>query len=77
MLAFPRCIAIWAICNDANQVNSIEVLFVPLPVNEMEERRRRLRGLLVTGAMRLSQKSDRTPTEPETPESVNVQVMLK
>jgi len=29
----------------------VEVLFVPLPANEMDERRRRLRALLLTGAV--------------------------
>ena len=36
----------------------VEVLFVPLPANEMEERRRRLRALVLTGAVRLAREPD-------------------
>src|ERR1700680_4470669 len=55
----------------------VEVLFVPLPANEMEERRRRLRALLLTGAVRLTrqqQDSNQMPSESETPKSLNPQV---
>ena len=58
----------------------VEVLFVPLPANEMEERRRRLRGLLLTGAVRLArerQDSDQMSLESEVPESLNPQVVPK
>jgi hypothetical protein len=58
----------------------VEVLFVPLPANEMEERRRRLRGLLLTGAQRLArerQDSNQMSSEPELLESLNPQVAPK
>ena len=58
----------------------VEVLFVPLPANETEERRRRLRALLLTGAVRLAQErrgSNQVPTKSETPESLNAQVVPK
>jgi hypothetical protein len=58
----------------------VEVLLVPLPANEMEERRRRLRALLLTGAVRLVQQqrnSNQMPLESETPEMVNAQVLPK
>jgi hypothetical protein len=58
----------------------VEVLFVPLPANEMEERRRRLRALLLTGALRLARErrdSKQIPAESETPESLNPQVVPK
>jgi hypothetical protein len=58
----------------------IEVLFVPLPANEMEERIRRLRALLLTGAQRLArerQDSNQMLAESATPESLNPQVVPK
>jgi hypothetical protein len=58
----------------------VEVLFVPLPANEMEEKRRRLRALLLTGAVRLTrqqQASTQMPPESETPKSLNPQVVPK
>ena len=58
----------------------VEVLFVPLPANEMEERRRRLRVLLLTGAVRLARErrdSNQMPSESATPESLNPQVVPK
>jgi hypothetical protein len=58
----------------------VEVLFVPLPANEMEERRRRLRALLLTGAVRLTQQRqnpNQISSESETPESLNPQVVPK
>jgi hypothetical protein len=58
----------------------VEVLFVPLPANEAEERRRRLRALLLTGALRLAQErrdSNQMSSESETPESLNPQVVPK
>ena len=39
---------------DANQL-AIEVHFVPVPAGEMDERRRRLRTLLLRGAVRFVQ----------------------
>ena len=56
----------------------VEVLFVPLPANEMEERGRRLRALLLTGALRLArerQDSIQISPEPGKPESLNSQVV--
>jgi hypothetical protein len=56
----------------------VEALFVPLPANEMEERRRRLRALLLTGAVRLAQErwdSDQIPSESETPDSLKTQIV--
>jgi hypothetical protein len=58
----------------------VEVLFVPLPANDAEERRRRLRALLLTGAVRLArerQDCNQMPLEPEIPESLNPQVVPK
>jgi hypothetical protein len=58
----------------------VEVLFVPLPANEMEEKRRRLRALLMTGAVRLAQQrrdSNQMSSGSETPESLNPQVVPK
>jgi hypothetical protein len=58
----------------------VEVLFVPLPANEMEERRRRLRALLLTGAVRLARErrdSNQMSSESATPESLNPQVEPK
>jgi hypothetical protein len=58
----------------------VEVLFVSLPANEMEERRGHLRALLLTGAVRLArQQQDLTqmPSESETPEILNAQVVPK
>jgi hypothetical protein len=58
----------------------VEVLFVPLSANEMEERRLRLRGLLLTGALRLArerQDSNQMSLESEVPESLNPQVVPK
>jgi hypothetical protein len=58
----------------------VEVLFVPLPANEMEERRGLLRALLLTGAVRLArQQQDLTqmPSESETPEILNPKVVPK
>jgi hypothetical protein len=52
----------------------------PVPANEMEERRRRLRALLLTGAVRLARErrdSNQMPSESETPESLNPQVVPK
>jgi hypothetical protein len=56
------------------------VLFVPLPANEMEERIRRLRALLLTGAQRLARErknSTQLCSESEIPESLNPQVVPK
>jgi hypothetical protein len=58
----------------------IEVLFVPLPANEMEKRIRRLRALLLTGAQRLArerQDSNQMLAESATPESLSPQVVPK
>ena len=58
----------------------VEVLFVPLPANEMEERKTRLRALLLTGALRLAQQrqdSAQMSSESEIPESLNPQVVPK
>jgi hypothetical protein len=58
----------------------VEVLFVPLPVNELEERRRRLRVLLLTGAVRVARErrdSNQMLAESETPENLNPQVVPK
>jgi hypothetical protein len=58
----------------------VEVLFVPLPANEMEEKRRRLRGLLLTGAQRLARErknSTQLCSESEILESLNPQVVPK
>jgi hypothetical protein len=59
---------------------AVEVLFVPLPANEMEERRRHLRALLLTGAVRLARErldSNQMSSESEIPESLNPQVVPK
>jgi len=59
---------------------AVEVLFVPLAANEMEEKRRRLRALLLTGAVRLArerQDSNQMSSESEIPESLNPQVVPK
>jgi len=58
----------------------VEVLFVPLPANELEERRQRLRALLLTGAVRLArERKDSTQlcSESEMPERLNPQVVPK
>lgn len=58
----------------------VEVLFVLLPAHEMEERRRRLRALLLTGAVRLArerQDCNQVSSESEMPESLNPQVVPK
>jgi hypothetical protein len=58
----------------------VEVLFVPLPANEMEERIRRLRALLLTGAVRLAREredSNQMLAESATPESLTPQVVPK
>lgn len=58
----------------------VEVLFVPLPANEMEERIRRLRALLLTGAQRLARErknSTQSCSESEIPNSLNPQVVPK
>lgn len=62
------------------QLYIVEVLFVPLPAHEIEERRRRLRALLLTGAARLAQQrrgSDQMPSESEIPECLTAQVAPK
>ena len=59
---------------------AVEVLFVPLPANELEEKRRRLFALLLTGAQRLAQDrldSNQRSSESETPKSLNPQVVPK
>jgi hypothetical protein len=58
----------------------VEVLFVPLPAHEIEERRRRLRALLLTGAARVAQQrrdSDQMSSESEIPERLSAQVAPK
>ena len=51
----------------------VEVHFVPLPADEAEERRRRLRALLLRGALRfVQQRSDRNQ-EPGKHEAAEVQ----
>jgi hypothetical protein len=48
----------------------VEVRFVPLPAHERDNRRRRLRVLLLTGAARLAQvrrDSDQMPSGSDTP----------
>ena len=58
----------------------VEVLFVPLPANEMEERRRRLRALLLAGAVRMAQEpqaSHQMPSESATSEDLDVHVVPK
>jgi hypothetical protein len=58
----------------------VEVLFVPLPANEMEERIRRLRALLLTGAQRLARErknSTQLCSESEIAQSLNPQVVPK
>lgn len=58
----------------------VEVLYVPLPVNELEERRRRLRSLLLAGVTRRArerQDSNQMSPESETPKSLNPQVVSK
>ena len=51
---------------------TIEVLWVPLPDSKIEERRRRLRTLLLTGALRRAQEQldpHQTPSGPEAAET--------
>jgi len=58
----------------------VEVLFVPLPANEIEEKRRRLRALLLTGALRLArerQGCNQISSESEVPGRLNPQVVPK
>ena len=58
----------------------VEVLFVPLPANEMAERIRRFRALLLTGAVRLARERqdwNQMSSEPEVPETLNPQVVPK
>jgi len=58
----------------------VEVLFVPLPANEMEEKRRRLRALLLTGVVRLAQERqdcNQMSLESAILESLNPQVVPK
>ncbi len=50
----------------------VEVLLVPLPPSEIDERRRRLRTLLLTGALRLAQEqldSEQAPSRLEAAEA--------
>ena len=50
----------------------VEVLFVPLPASEIDERRRRLRTLLLRGALRRAQEqqtSQQTPSRPQAAET--------
>ena len=50
----------------------VEVLLVPLPPSEIDEKRRRLRTLLLTGALRRAQEqldSEQAPLRPEAAET--------
>jgi len=58
----------------ANQL-VVEVHFVPLSATEMEERRERLRVLLLRGALRFVQQQ--TAASPPAPESVSTELALK
>jgi hypothetical protein len=53
---------------------AIEVHFVPLPTDEAEERKRRLRSLLLRGALRfVQQRTDPSqPRKPKTAETLPV-----
>jgi len=48
---------------------SIEVHYVPLPANELEERRTRLRSLLLRGASRWLREQEHLPLKPEPAEA--------
>jgi hypothetical protein len=48
-------IAIWAMDMDLSKL-TVEVHFVPLPAQEAEERTRRLRTLLLRGALRFAER---------------------
>jgi len=58
----------------ANQL-VVEVHFVPLSANEMEQRRGRLRVLLLRGALRFVQQQ--TAASPPAPESLSAELAPK
>ena len=53
----------------------VEVHFVPLSATEMEERRERLRALLLRGALRFVQQQ--TAGSPPAPESISTELAQK
>jgi len=58
----------------ANQL-VVEVLFVPLPAEELEERRKRLRVLLIKGALRVV--SCQPSNNPQTAEFIHTELTQK
>jgi hypothetical protein len=58
----------------ANQL-VVEVLFVPLSAAEIEDRRKRLRVLLIRGALRVVQYQ--SPNSPPPPESIRTELTQK
>jgi len=50
---------------------TIEVHYVPLPANELEERRARLRSLLLRGASRWLREQEQLPRKPEAVDAIS------